>query len=73
MSNLKFNIRKRLYQMPGPYQDNLFRLCSAVGANYYTVCLWARLKKEEKYNVHPDNLYKIADFFKCNPSDLING
>jgi hypothetical protein len=69
----KYTIRKRINDMPGNYRGNLYKLCLALDVTLVSAYRWIKVKKGEPITISEKNIYKLAEFFNCKPSDLING
>lgn len=68
----KYNIKKRLQKLNGAYTANKYRLCAHLNKTEKTVEKWLNTKINDTYSITVDDLYLLADFFVCNPTDLIN-
>ena len=69
---LKYNINRLLSKMDGKYSDNTLKMCIHVGISPPTAERWKRLSKENNFSIPVEQFYKLADFFNCNPKDLLN-
>lgn len=58
--------------MPGKYRQNLYLLAIKTDRSIRTVERWISIPADSKADIFNDDMYKIADFFNCNPQDLIN-
>jgi hypothetical protein len=68
----KYNIKKRLQKLDGTYNQNKYRLCAHLNKTVKTVEKWLSVKASDTYSITVDDLYSLADFFACSPTELIN-
>jgi hypothetical protein len=68
----KYNIKKRLQTLPGTFTANKYLLCAHLNKTEKTVDKWLNIKVGDQYSITVDDLYLLADFFHCNPTELIN-
>lgn len=70
--NPKYKIRKFLLSLPGQNNSNKYALCIFLGISEKTLDRWATTEKQSEFSITSDLLYKMAEFFKCTPNELIN-
>jgi hypothetical protein len=71
-TKLKYPIKAKLTKMEGTYTENFLKMCLAVHISPTTGYRWADVKKDEKFSIPVDQFYLLAEFFGCNPNDLLN-
>ena len=71
-SETKYTIRVKLVTLPGSITENTMRMCLHVGITLTTARRWIVAKKQDRFSIPVDQFYKLAEFFKCQPNDLIN-
>ena len=72
MSKPKYNIRRLLYTRPGKFNANKYALCIETGLSERTLDRYMKVPQDSFFSIDSDLLYKMADFFKINPTDLLN-
>jgi hypothetical protein len=68
----KYNIGRRLKELPGVYRENCYLFCVYVGVSTRTLENWVKLPVDTKTCIPSDTLFLVADFFKINPIHLLN-
>lgn len=71
-SNLKYNIKKKLHDLPGKPRSNKYLLAARIDISERTFDSWLNTLKTDRFSIPSDALYIIADFFKCTPDQLLN-
>lgn len=71
MTEPKYRIRRMLLQKPGSLTQNKYQLCIALGINVKTLDNWMRTQQGDKFSIPSDAFYSLAEYFKCNPLDLL--
>lgn len=71
--NPKYAIRRFLYSLPGEIMQNRYKVCIEVGITEKTLDNWMNCEKQAKFSIPSDALFKLADIFKCEIKELING
>lgn len=69
---LKYPIREKLNKMDGNYSRNFLKMCLHVDISATTGHRWASVTKTEQFSIPVDKFYLLADFFNCNPTELLN-
>lgn len=70
--NPKYNIRRRLLEIPGNLLHNKYKLAIELGISERTIDKWCDTEKGDKYSIPSDHLFKTATFFNCTVTDLLN-
>ncbi|GEM_PF-2962803 len=68
----KYSIMRKLKEMPGTYRDNCYSLCLHIGISVRTLDNWMKYTIDSKSSIPLETAYKIANFFKCTPDELMN-
>ncbi len=69
---LKYNIKKRLQKLDGTFNQNKYLLCAHLNKTEKTVDRWLNVKESDTYSITVDDLYSLAAFFSCTPTELLN-
>jgi DNA-binding Xre family transcriptional regulator len=70
--NPKYNIRRRLLEMEGRLLINKYQLCIFADVGERTLDKYTEVNMGDAYSIPSDKLFKIADFFDCQPAELLN-
>lgn len=69
---LKYPIKSKLNKMEGNYTQNFLKMCLHVKIAPTTGNRWASVKTNEQFSIPVDKFYLLAEFFHCNPNELLN-
>lgn len=72
-NNPKYNIKRRLLDVPGKFQHNKYKLCIEANITERTFDKYLDTEKSDEYSIPSDKLKAIATFFNCTMDQLING
>jgi hypothetical protein len=71
--NPKYNIRRRLLEIPGKLLNNKYKLSIELDISERTLDKWMGTEKGKKFSIPSDGLFKLATFFECTERELLNG
>lgn len=71
-TDLKYTLKRRIASLSGSYRANKYLICAKVDVCLRTLESWMEIKKDESKSIPSDQLFELADFLSCNPSDLLN-